>query len=194
MCGHRNALRSQVLQALHATVMVLTTMSGFVGVALGQVPPAQLKVISVQKVNNAGYAQRVSHSIGTKYVVRFRLEVGGDQGVYVLLLGSNGTPPLGYALERNTRGVVWLDGDRGEDQSKSPGVERLTKRLGARWILLPASAVYEWEIEADSPGIGTDESRSIFIRGDLKRPPIELLSSWFKVGDNRGTLSGNGLP
>jgi len=193
MC-HRNALRSQVLQTLLAITMVATTMSGFVGPALGQAPLAQLKVISVRKVSNADHTKRASRTIGSKYVVRLRLEVGGDQGVYVLLLGSIGTPPLGYAVERNTRGVVWLDGDRGEDQSTSPGVERLKKRLGARWILFPASATYEWEIEADSSGVGTDESRSIFIRADLKRPPTELLSSWFKVGDNRGILSRNGLP
>jgi hypothetical protein len=192
MCNHREVLKNRALRELY-TIAVSATICALVGVASGQSPLAQLKVISVRKMTEAEYSTRASDKIGARYVVRFRLEVSGDQGVYVLAGGPKGTPPLGYAVERNSSSIVWLDAARGEDRSKSPGVEKLTKELGASWILLPAAAAYEWEIEAECSGAGIDESRSVFIRKDMKRPPTELISSWYTVGDKqRSERDGRG--
>jgi len=182
MCSHGEALKSRVVQAV-VCVLPWAILCGPVGGASGQSPLAQLKVIGVRKMTQTEHIKPVSENARVTYLVRFRLEVSGDQGVYLLTLGPTGAPPLGYALVRNAGKALWLDEVSGELQSKSPGVERLTNELGARWILLPASAAYEWEIEAECSR--EVQSRSVFIEEDIKGPPTELISPWYGVGRKR---------
>ena len=163
---------------------LVATLCGSVGLALGQSPPATLKVTGIRKMTEAEYTKRISEQIGTKYIVGFRLEVSGQQGIYVLSAGPIGAPPLGYAFTRIAGNIIWQEGDKGRGHSTSLGVDKLTKTLGARWTWLPASSAYEWEVEAESSTAGVDESRSVFVRTGMKNSPTELFSTWYIVDDN----------
>ena len=172
-------------RASRAPVSILSfgIILAILSTASGQAPLARLAVISVGKVADAEDTKLLSD--GAQYVIRFRLEVPGDKGLYILSSGPKGAPPLGYALERRGSSIVWLSGASGEDQFKSPGIHRLTKEFGGRWVLLPASAAYEWEVEAEASRAGIEQSRSVFVRKDMNRPPVELISPWYTVGSKR---------
>lgn len=151
-------------------------------VSRAQSPPAQLKVINIREMNDAEIVTRSSERGNRKYAVRFRLQIGADAGVYLLTVGPKGSPPLGYCLSRNGSSVVWFDEGSGVDRAKSPGVEHLNSEDGARWVLLPAMAALEWEIESQPSRAGREESRSVFIRKDMGSPAIELVAPWYTVG------------
>jgi len=166
-----------------ALALALITMStSTCGVAWAQSPLAQLKLISIRKMNDAEIVTHSSEQGSPKYAVRFRLQIGADAGVYLLTVGPKGSPPLGYCLSRSGGNVVWLDEQSGDDRDKSPGAEHLNREEGARWVLLPAMAALEWEIESQPSRAGREESRSIFIRKDTGSPPIELVAPWYMVG------------
>ena len=190
MYRQREAMRSLVFRVSLA-VLSFGFMCSAVEPASGQAPLGRLKPVSIRKMTSDEYTKRLSQHIGTRYIIRLRLEVSGDKGLYVLASGPKGTPPLGYALERRRNNIVWLDGASGTDHLKCPGVDRLTKRLGARWLWLPPAAAYEWEVEAEASRAGIDESRSVFVRQNMKRAPFELIASWYTVGDNRAGTGSN---
>lgn len=170
-----------ILSAASRATLLLVTFLALSPIANSQSLPARLKVIRIRKASELKRGARVPDA-NPNYMVRFRLEVSGDQGVYLLTLGPKGAPPLGYALERRGNAVTWLDGSNGEVRLQSPGPESLTRIGAARWIFLPASAAYEWEIQSPASRSGVEESRSVFVRGDMTSPPRELLSPWYTVG------------
>jgi len=182
MRSHNDLWKRRVYRVLNAT-MLAAAICGLAGVALGDSPLARLRVVGIRKEAKTEYPKRVSNDVKSRHIVRFRLEVSGDQGIYVLAAGPKGSPPLGYCLERNAGSVVWLEEPRGEEQLNSPGAEKLTRKSGAAWIWLPASSAYEWEIEATPSPAGIDESRSLFTRKDMRHPPTELISPWYRVDD-----------
>lgn len=170
------------LQSIIVCVIICT----FVGVSVGLPPLAQLKVIGVRRVTESTHTRRKGNDISVKYLVRFRLEVSCDREIYLLIGGPKGAPPLGYALQRNATGAVWLDGSGGGERLKSPGVEKLSKEgeTKTNWVLLPPLSAYEWEMVVASSGAPLDQSRSVFIREGLKRAPSELISAWYRIGED----------
>ena len=165
---------------------LLATLCSLAGVSAAQSQLATLKVISVRQVSRSEVANHVAEDMRPACIVRFRLEVSSNWGVYVLALGPMGAPPSGYALKRTAGSTQWLDGSSGVYQSKSPGVERLIKE-GTSWIWLPASAAYEWEIEVAPTRDSHEESRSVFIRKEMKQAPTEIISSWYAVTDKNAS-------
>ena len=166
---------------LRPSLLIFVAIIPILGsISLSQSPAAHLMVTSVRQ--DAG-ERTTSNLRGTseKWIVRFRLETSADQGVYLLLLGPKGSAPLGYALERVAGHVVWRDGEIAPAVSKSPGIAKLANQPGAHWILLPSMAAYEWEVATESAGTQVDQSRSVFIKRDMKSAPVELAAPWFSV-------------
>jgi hypothetical protein len=163
-----------------------------VSVALAQNAPAKLKVIDVRKRFEAESSKRASPDETPIYIVRFRLEVSGDHAVYVLADGPKGAAPVGYSLNRDATSSVWLEKGRDEKQVRRPEVEKLSKKVGARWIMLPASTAYEWDTETEARTHRIDESRTVFIRTDMNNPATELASPWYTLDNKRALQHGGG--
>ena len=173
---------SSIIIRCALALALISVSTNTCGVSWAQSLPAQLKVINIRKMNDAGVARSSSEKSSLRYAVRFRLQIGADAGVYLLTVGPKGSPPLGYCLSRNGSSVVWFDERSGDNRAKSPGVEHLNSEDGARWVLLPAMAALEWEIESQPRRAGREESRSVFIRKDMGSPAIELVAPWYTVG------------
>jgi hypothetical protein len=105
------------------------------GISSGQLLLGRFDVTTVRRATGEE-RQAMSAGPGDKWIVRFRLELPSEQGAYLLMLGPKGTPPLGYVLERVSGNIVWRD-EGGRNLSRSPGLAKLMKEPGARWIFLP---------------------------------------------------------
>lgn len=152
----------------------------FTALMFGQSTLTHLNVSSVRKAAKSELPL-TSSGPGEKWIVRFRLELSAEQGAYLLVLGPKGAPPLGYGLERRSSGTVWRDLGTGRSFTKSPGSAKLVKEPGARWVFLPPSAAYEWEVVDGRDEASADASRTVLIRWDMASAPIELVSPWYSV-------------
>jgi hypothetical protein len=149
------------------------------GISSGQLLLGRFDVTTVRRATGEE-RQGMSAGPGDKWIVRFRLELPSEQGAYLLMLGPKGTPPLGYVLERVSGNIVWRD-EGGRNLSRSPGLAKLMKEPGARWIFLPPSAAYEWEVATESASTPGDMSRSVFVRKDMTSAPMELVCQWYSL-------------
>jgi hypothetical protein len=143
-----------------------------------------LRVLSVRKMSNEEYKNRVTDQIGAEYSVRFRFEAPADHAV--LVYAMNCGEPAGYALTRRGKEVRWSFAIRpGEDPSKSPGFKRfgaelLTER-DACWIRMYPLSAYEWETEEEPTASGAEIAQSIFVKRRTDPEPTELISPWYTV-------------
>lgn len=149
------------------------------GISSGQSLLGRFNVTGVRRATGEE-RQAMSAGRGDRWIVRFRLELPTEQGAYLLVLGPKGAPPLGYVLERVSGNIVWRD-EGGRNLSKSPGLVKLLKEAGARWIFLPPSAAYEWEVAAESASTPRDFSRTVFVRKDMSSAPMELVCPWYSL-------------
>jgi len=161
--------------------LVFVAITSFLGgISVGQSPLAHLKVTSTRRATETEQPRRSAYT-AEKWIVRFRLEISADQGAYLLVLGPKGSTPLGYALERLSGNIVWQDTVTGRGRPESPGIARLANEPGARWIFLPPSAAYEWEIVTEYPETQADKSRSVFVRKDMTCAATEVVSPWYSL-------------
>lgn len=151
-----------------------------------------LKVLSVRKMSAAEH-ERVGADEIADYLVRFRFEAPEQHSVLVYLMDCG--PPSGYALRRQGTKVRWLAADQGEgeDPSKSPGFQRFvtyfhSERNGC-WLRMGSGSAYEWELAQASPKeSGEEDAESIFVKPSKDAEPVELISQWYRVGqDDHGT-------
>jgi len=159
----------------------LCIISGFIGVACAQAILARLKVISGRQVSGVEHAtQSLPGDDQREYVIRFRLEVVSDEGLYVLAMGPVGTPLFGQTCER-ARGSMLNDSSMSMDSK--PFCSKPGEQSSADWKLLPGGSAYEWGMEGGHSKPGYELSRSVRFRRRIQVHPAELVSSWHTIGD-----------
>jgi len=147
-------------------------------------PLVSLTIVSVRKMTDKEYKNRVTDNIGATYVVRYRVEVLSSSGAYIY--APYGVP-VGYTLERKGGVIEWLNAL--PNKYKSPGINELIKLYSRdRWIFMSASSSREWEVESVPSRGGVEEARSVFVRASKKQESIEVISPWYIVGDLMNSL------
>ena len=159
---------------------LLALVSLFTALSVGQSPLAHLTVTNVRRATAAKLKGNVV-SARRKQIIRYRLELSAVQGAYLLVLGPKGAPPFGRVMERIADSVVRRNPVSGRSLPESPGLAQLDKEPGARWIFLPPSAAYEWEVAAEPASTPRDMSRSVFVRKDMTSAPMELVCPWHSL-------------
>lgn len=165
-----------------ALTILFSVIGGLIGLASAQSAPARLTVISVHQASAAEPGDLHSKHDRKEYVVRFRLETAGDEGLYVLALGPIGTPLRGRTRERAIGSGLNTSSVSFEQKSvclESDGNGR------EHWVLLPGGSAYEWDMSAAPSKPGKELSRSVCVRRSMRSDPRELLSSWYTIGMNK---------
>jgi len=163
--------------AAKVLIVLLSVIGGSIGVASRQASPARLTVISVRQASGVERGDLHSEHDRKEYIIRFRLEIARDEGLYVLALGGIGTPLRGRTHERV----------RGRLDASSMSFEQKNVRLESdgnareHWVLLPGGSAYEWDMWA-GPSEPCGELSSVCVRGSMRSEPRELSSSWYTIG------------
>lgn len=165
-------------EATKLLLLLLSVISGLTSLTSGQASPARLTIISIRQASGAGLGIH-SERERRGYVVRFRLEIAREEGLYALAMGPLGTPLLGWTHERaRTSGL--------NEYKMSIEVTNLClesdDKSREHWVFLPGKSAYEWEMGAMPSQPGTELSRSVCVRRSMRSHPGELLSSWYTVG------------
>lgn len=158
-------------------IAAVVPVFAFAGILQCQSPLARLvtaQVRNAEKYDNL----RDDGTCRAKQIVRFRLEVGANESIYLLLSGPKGSAPMGFSREHDSGKILGRERASAQDFSTSPRVRMLSSQPGAQWIPLPPSAVYEWEANHCSIP-GKNKSLSVFIREDMTREPIEVEGPWY---------------
>lgn len=139
-----------------------------------------LKVLSMHRMSEAEIRAHPDDFPGARVVVTFRYESPKDLSVF--LYAPQNCPPEGYLIKRTGDQVIWfaalVNGTQG-----SPGFGKLKREIGEGWIFLPPNSAIEWQTKTVNSSPGSENARSVFVKGKHEATPHEVLSNWFSTSD-----------
>jgi len=139
-----------------------------------------LKVLLMHRMSAAEIQAHPDDYLGARVVVTLRYESPKDRSVY--LYAPPNCPPEGYFVKRTGGQIIWVaalvNGTQG-----SPGFGKLKRGIGEGWIFLPPNSAIEWQTRTEDSSPGSENARSVFVKGLHEASPHEVLSDWFKTSD-----------